>query len=433
MAPRGTLLLAVHLLLLIAFIGTSLGLVVPRNEPSIRDSGARFARDSTRRSNVHDPIPGEGANAFHVAVSRRPPNADKRGGKLTFLWPEGDLEKPGGGPNPLFDAEMNFALFQGVPGNIRELHWHPDAAEWAFVLSGTCFTTMMDPGGKFANNRLTKGDVWYFPRNWPHAVQAGEDGCEATLFFNSPEWIPTNDFGISQLLTRFPTSQVSANLGVRDSQAAAMQDSLNDVIGGNGPILMSMAPLPANHEPWPVPPGLQSPFNPTWRFLSQEPKMHYGPSYIQQLLQSTFTFSTDISGEYDVVAPGAVRTIHWHTNAGELSYVVKGKLDFTVLSFGGASARVSLEAGDVGWAPVGFAHSFSCVSDSEPCEVLLVWNTGNLETAELAPWLSMSPPAVVASNLNISEAELSTLTIQSIFSNPDHSVVTNAGAATPAE
>ena len=128
---------------------------------------APFSVDSTHRSNVHDASPPPRARSFSIPLSKRTtPSVSKRGGELTFLWGDGEAD-----PNPLWDAEMNFALFQGTPGNIRELHWHPDAAEWAQVLDGTCFTTMMDPEGKIANNQLGTGDVWYFPRNWPHAVQ----------------------------------------------------------------------------------------------------------------------------------------------------------------------------------------------------------------------------------------------------------------------
>mmetsp|Transcript_23729 Transcript_23729/g.65857 ORF Transcript_23729/g.65857 Transcript_23729/m.65857 type:complete len:419 (-) Transcript_23729:34-1290(-) len=370
--------------------------------------GAPFSEDSTHRSNVHDPEPPQGARNFSITLSQRIPNVSERGGQLTFLWGDGDAE-----PNPLWDAEMNFALFQGSPGNVRELHWHPDAAEWAQVLSGTCFATMMDPEGKIANNELETGDVWYFPRNWPHAVQAGADGCRAALFFNSPEWIPTNDFGISQMVTRFPANQMAGSLGVKLERAAEMKAQLSGVIGGSGPILLSMAEVP--EEAWPVPPERLSRFNPTWRFLSQEPKMHYGASTVQQLFQSTFTFSTDMSGEYDVIAPGAVRTIHWHTNAGELSYLVTGLLNMTVVSFGGASIQSSLDTGDIGWAPVGFAHSYECVSVC-PCELLLVWNTGNLQTIELAPWVRFSPPSVVASNLNITQEQLHYFTPGNIFS-----------------
>ena len=60
---------------------------------------------------------------------------------------------------------------QGKRGNIRELHWHPKAAEWALVLGGECFITLMDPNGKVVNSKLTAGWVWYFPVNWGHAIQ----------------------------------------------------------------------------------------------------------------------------------------------------------------------------------------------------------------------------------------------------------------------
>eukprot|EP00955_Chlamydomonas_euryale_P082497 363736-Chlamydomonas_euryale.AAC.5 len=39
-----------------------------------------------------------------------------------------------------------------APGNVRELHWHPNAAEWALVVDGTCMTTMMDPQNRIASN-----------------------------------------------------------------------------------------------------------------------------------------------------------------------------------------------------------------------------------------------------------------------------------------
>src|ERR1039458_10491523 len=34
-----------------------------------------------------------------------------------------------------------------APGTMRELHWHANAAEWAYVVSGSCRTTILHPGG----------------------------------------------------------------------------------------------------------------------------------------------------------------------------------------------------------------------------------------------------------------------------------------------
>ena len=40
------------------------------------------------------------------------------------------------------------------PGVMRELHWHATAAEWAFVIEGRCRTTVVDPAGQLADQRL---------------------------------------------------------------------------------------------------------------------------------------------------------------------------------------------------------------------------------------------------------------------------------------
>ncbi|KAK3252492.1 hypothetical protein CYMTET_38209 [Cymbomonas tetramitiformis] len=370
------------------------------------DTRKQFADDSTHLSNVHSSKPIN--DVFGIPLSTYPAHADRRGGSLTFLWSSGDA------PNPLFNAEMNFALYEGIAGNIRELHWHPDASEWAFVLSGRCFATMLDPSGKVANGVLNFGDVWYFPRNWAHAIQAGKPGCRAVLVFNSPEWVPSNDFGLSQLLTRFPPSQGATSFGFSDAaSAAAQQRQLMSVAGDNDPILLSMGPVP--DEVWPIESSAQSAHNPIWPFLKMQPKQNYSGNVVQQLFQESFTFAADLSGEWDVMQPGAVRSAHWHANAGEFQYVVTGSLHVTVVSFGGNSQELNLGAGDLGWAPVGFPHSYECASANH-CEVLLAWNTGNLETFELFPLLQFSPPTVLASNLNMTLKRFQKLVPAELFS-----------------
>lgn len=81
-------------------------------------------------------------------------------------------------------------------------------------------------------------------------------------------------------------------------------------------------------------------------------------------------------------------------------------INATVLTYGGVLEQFTMQAGDVGWAPIGLAHSQLCVS-VEPCELLLVWDAGEVGTLELSTWMRNSPPSVVASNLNITEQQFS--------------------------
>lgn len=81
------------------------------------------------------------------------------------------------------------------------------------------------------------------------------------------------------------------------------------LLGPVSPISFSLATLPPK-QGWPVPAGIQGNFNPT-RDLLQQPKFQYGNSSIQQLFSSSFSLSSDMSAELDVISPGYLRNAHW--------------------------------------------------------------------------------------------------------------------------
>ena len=72
------------------------------------------------------------------------------------------------------------------PGVTRELHWHATAAEWAFVIEGRVRTTTLDPLGHSEINDFDPGDVWYFPRGYPHSLSClGNEPCHFILIFDN--------------------------------------------------------------------------------------------------------------------------------------------------------------------------------------------------------------------------------------------------------
>jgi uncharacterized RmlC-like cupin family protein len=43
------------------------------------------------------------------------------------------------------------------------LHWHPNADEWQYVLSGRASVTLFGSGGRWRAETLAQGDVGYIP------------------------------------------------------------------------------------------------------------------------------------------------------------------------------------------------------------------------------------------------------------------------------
>jgi oxalate decarboxylase len=57
------------------------------------------------------------------------------------------------------------------PGGLRELHWHPNADEWQYVISGDFSVTLFGSHGRYRVETLTKGDVAYIPQGYGHSIE----------------------------------------------------------------------------------------------------------------------------------------------------------------------------------------------------------------------------------------------------------------------
>ena len=57
------------------------------------------------------------------------------------------------------------------PGGIRELHWHPNADEWQYFISGKARMTVFATGGRARTMDFQAGDVGYIQKTLPHYVE----------------------------------------------------------------------------------------------------------------------------------------------------------------------------------------------------------------------------------------------------------------------
>ncbi len=97
-------------------------------------------------------------------------------------------------------------LMSLAPGGLRELHWHANAAEWAYVIKGQCRVTTINPQGQSQIVDFNAGDVWYFPRGFGHSIQGiGSEDCLFVLVFDNGYFSEFGTFSISDGLgTRRP-------------------------------------------------------------------------------------------------------------------------------------------------------------------------------------------------------------------------------------
>ena len=98
------------------------------------------------------------------------------------------------------------------PGGIRELHWHPNADEWQYYISGAGRMTVFATGGRARTMDFQAGDVGYVQKILPHYVQnTGNTDLKFLEMFKSSVY---QDLALSEWLTHTPPNLVLAHLGI---------------------------------------------------------------------------------------------------------------------------------------------------------------------------------------------------------------------------
>jgi oxalate decarboxylase len=112
---------------------------------------------------------------------------------------------------------------------MRELHWHPNADEWQYYLSGQARMTVFASQGQAQTFDYQAGDVGYIPRAMPHYV---ENTGAATLrfleMFRSPKF---EDVPLAQWLAFTPHLLVRAHLNLDESVLARIPPRKTPVVG----------------------------------------------------------------------------------------------------------------------------------------------------------------------------------------------------------
>jgi oxalate decarboxylase len=72
------------------------------------------------------------------------------------------------------------------PGALRELHWHPNADEWQYVINGDVSVTMFGAHGRFRTELLHAGDVGYIQQGYGHSIEnVGSEPSRILIGFNN--------------------------------------------------------------------------------------------------------------------------------------------------------------------------------------------------------------------------------------------------------
>lgn len=117
-----------------------------------------------------------------------------------------------------------------------------------------------------------------------------------------------------------------------------------------------------------------------------------------------FPLSKTIAAAHAIIEPGAIREMHWHPNADEWSFFIKGRARVTIFASEGTARTFDYVAGDVGIVPRNMGHFVENIGD-EPIEMLEVFKADEFRDFSLFQWMGETPKKMVIDHLFAEDAK----------------------------
>ncbi len=296
-------------------------------------------------------------------------------------------------------AGVNMRL---TAGGIRELHWH-NAAEWALMLTGKARITAIDNDGRSFVKDVGVDDLWFFPTGIPHSIQGLEpEGCEFLLVFDDGKFSEGNTTLISDWARHTPREVLAKNWGVPEAALDGVYKAPQD-----GRYIFQ-APVPGSlADDQRAAAGAKGPSPIAFDFAlhSMIPTYKTKSGEVRIIDSRNFPVSTTIAAAHVIVHPGGLRELHWHQNADEWQYFIKGKGRMTVFFNGGKARTADFNAGDVGYVPKTFGHYIENTGDTD-LVFLEMFKASQFQDLSLSEWVTHTPPGLVIEHLQITKETL---------------------------
>ena len=377
---------------------TAANTAAAEKDPSASDPGQQNVALVALNPNSNMPPPTDHGTVEPVWYSFDLAHRRVQGGGWTHQVTEREL------PSSKEVAGVNMRL---TKGSFRELHWHL-ADEWAIMLTGQARVTLLSPDGSMFVDDVSAGDLWLFPAGSPHSIQGiGEDGCEFLLVFDQGSFSEESTFLLSDWLMHTPPDVLEKNFGLGAEAIAKLPK------GDPLYIFPSAAPAQtlaqdraevAGRAPKPT-----KAF--TFKASTMAPTRTNAHGNVKIVDGRNFPASSMIAAGIVTIKPGGMREMHWHPNASEWQFWMKGKGRMTVFNAKQDARTMDFNANDVGYVPKMAGHYIENTG-TEDLEFLELFVAGEFKEVSLNQWLRAMPAQVAMAHTGLSAEELAKIPVR---------------------
>ncbi|WP_197379216.1 cupin domain-containing protein [Mycolicibacterium mengxianglii] len=244
----------------------------------------------------------------------------------------------------------NFPILTGMsikrvllnPGAMRTPHWHANANELTYCVSGTALVSILDNGSAFSTFIVTAGQMFHADSGSLHHIEnIGEDVAEFIITFRSER---PEDFGLGATFGAFTDAVLGNTYDLPAADFTALRRSTVDrklAARVGAPVVPAAAHLNNPHK---------------FDVEAQTPPLNYATGSARFARDQYWPALKDLSMYSLRVKENGMREPHWHPVTAEMGYVQDGSARMTVMGPDGTLDTWLLQEGDVYFIPRAYPH-----------------------------------------------------------------------------
>ncbi|WP_458042242.1 cupin domain-containing protein [Microbacterium sp. HM-570] len=238
-----------------------------------------------------------------------------------------------------------------APGSIREPHWHANADELGYCLSGSVLVSIVENGGVFSSFMIDAGQMFTIPSGALHHIEnIGDSEAEVIVAFSneSPE-----DFSLHAAFGQMSDAVLGNTFGLASSAFAPVSrdTTSRDIVRREGP---------------PIIPDTAGYGNPHKLDLgAQEPPLKHPFGAVKLARTQYWPALTSMSMYSLTIRDDGMREPHWHPGTAEMGYVHRGRARMSILDPDGTVDSYVLQPGDCYFVPPAYPHQIEVIGDDD--------------------------------------------------------------------
>ena len=296
---------------------------------------------------------------------------------------------------------MAIYLLRLKNGSVREPHWHPNAAELTYCVSGRSKMTIY-PSNTDADSftvdsfTIDPGEVVFIPQGFMHDIEnISNEEAKFVVAFNNER--PTS-IGISGSVGSMPTRVMDKTFGIKQPDTffhGFNNNSQIDIVIGSKPTNIieagSLTKIPNSHK---------------LNVANIPPQIQTSGGTVAKANASSFPIlsGSGLSFFSLIMKPGAIREPHWHPNASELGYILDGTARLIVLSPDGVVDTFEVGPGEIYFIPAAFFHYIENLDSNKNTHFALFFGSDLPGDIGISGMLSAYSNNVLGAELNLNPA-----------------------------